>query len=387
MRITIVIFALFHLFSCVESDRDYLQRVSEKLSNISTASYTSELTFIEEGKVVYTTKGHYLLDFKDDNPNKIKFYSKSDEDEMLYNGFEFYNALNEEKIITSTKFNDPDILNSRFHLSLHYLKNALPNILESSSVTIQRDRDTIINSEPLLIFRISIDKSSIHFSNYMLEEGDKDSEYFLYVNKKDDLPYKIITPNGSGKTVNRTFENIVLAVKIDKSLWTAKHFPKEFERMTEDEYYGNRRKKIMSHKGKYIANLELPNIIDNSKVNLSELKGNVVLIDFWFKGCQPCIEAIPGLNNIATIFANKEFRLYGIEYLEKYNQEALTKYVEKNKTKYPNLYKGKEFAANYDIDKGPTFLIIDKKGKIVHIKRGYSEEGMEEIAAIIEKYI
>src|SRR5690606_15334260 len=37
-------------------------------------------------------------------------------------------------------------------------------------------------------------------------------------------------------------------------------------------------------------------------INLSELKGKVVLLDFWYRGCLPCIKAIPELNELQKEF-------------------------------------------------------------------------------------
>jgi len=113
----------------------------------------------------------------------------------------------------------------------------------------------------------------------------------------------------------------------------------------------------------------------------------VVLLEFWFKGCGGCVSAIPDLNKIKARFDKNEFKIYGIEYLDNYPKEVLQKYIKEQNIQYPNLYKGKTVASNYGIRSAPTFLIIDKNGKIVHIKFGFSQENMDEIIEIIEKNI
>lgn len=46
--------------------------------------------------------------------------------------------------------------------------------------------------------------------------------------------------------------------------------------------------------------------LDNKKIELSKLKGQVVVLNFWFTRCQPCIEEMPGFNKLVDFYANKK---------------------------------------------------------------------------------
>ena len=125
---------------------------------------------------------------------------------------------------------------------------------------------------------------------------------------------------------------------------------------------------MLSNLGKSLTDWELPKLTNDVLVNPSKLKGNVILLEFWFKGCGGCVAAIPSLNKIKTKFENDNFKIYGIEFIEDNSKENLAKYISEQNILYPNLYKGKTITLNYGIRSAPTFMIINKKGTIIHIK-------------------
>ena len=46
--------------------------------------------------------------------------------------------------------------------------------------------------------------------------------------------------------------------------------------------------------------------IDNQVLELSKLKGKVVMLNFWFTRCQPCIKEMPGLNKLVELYSAKD---------------------------------------------------------------------------------
>lgn len=46
--------------------------------------------------------------------------------------------------------------------------------------------------------------------------------------------------------------------------------------------------------------------IDNEVLELKRLKGQVVMLNFWFTRCQPCIKEMPDLNKLVALYANKK---------------------------------------------------------------------------------
>ena len=113
-----------------------------------------------------------------------------------------------------------------------------------------------------------------------------------------------------------------------------------------------------------------------NKITLSDLKGKVVILDFWATWCPPCKAAIPKLIELYNKYEGQGLIVLGIALDEKENVIKLAKEMGIN---YPVLFDDKETSKNYEIQSIPTLFVIDQKGKQVHKEIGFSEEGFKTI--------
>lgn len=378
------LFTLLFIISCSKTNEDILNKVSSNINNIKTIKYLSVMEVQDNGQVVHKSEDTLSFDFS----NGLKYHFNAEYGELIYNGKKTIQSINQEKIITTENNNNPEYVNNPIIFTLKPLKHILPKLIKDESIKISKKNDTIINGIDYFNFSFLLNKKYIDWVNYEFKDGiDYDSEYFLIIDKTNYLPYKIVSPNGKDGSVSKTMENIELDIKFDNKLWIGENLPKDYALFTTKEYLANRKNNMLSNLGKELTNWELPDLRTNSLINPSKLKGNVILLEFWFKGCGGCVAAIPSLNNINTKFKKDNFKIYGVEFIENIPKENLEKYINEQKILYPNLYKGKTIASNYGIRSAPTFMIIDKNGTIIHIKNGYSEKNINEIIEIIEKNI
>lgn len=113
-----------------------------------------------------------------------------------------------------------------------------------------------------------------------------------------------------------------------------------------------------------------------NKITLSDLKGKVVILDFWATWCPPCKAAIPKLIELYNKYQNQGVLVIGIALDDK---DKVIKLVQEMGINYPVLFDDKVTSKNYEIQSIPTLFVIDQKGKQVHKEIGFSEEGFKTI--------
>jgi len=122
--------------------------------------------------------------------------------------------------------------------------------------------------------------------------------------------------------------------------------------------------------------------VDGRKVNLADLRGQVVLLDFWATWCEPCIEEVPHLVATYEKFRARGFTIVGISLDQ--DKTALEKFTKKNKMDWPQFFDGQgwdnELAKRFKIQSIPTMWLLDREGKLADATpRGRLENAIEKL--------
>jgi peroxiredoxin len=105
-------------------------------------------------------------------------------------------------------------------------------------------------------------------------------------------------------------------------------------------------------------------------IRLSELRGQVVLMNFWATWCSPCRQEMPLLSKLYTQYRPVGFTLLGINIDGDRTKAA--RMLKELGVEFPVLYDDKKTVANaYKPDGMPTTLLIDRSGRVRYIHRGY----------------
>jgi thiol-disulfide isomerase/thioredoxin len=121
--------------------------------------------------------------------------------------------------------------------------------------------------------------------------------------------------------------------------------------------------------------------LDGEKVQLSRLKGKVVLLDFWATWCGPCRMALPKLNSLFQEFRGQDVSIMGINEYER--EQTVRSFVRNDQLHLPVLLSppGSSVVQNYSATAIPTLVLIDKNGLIADYTVGYGPNTEEMLRA------
>ena len=110
--------------------------------------------------------------------------------------------------------------------------------------------------------------------------------------------------------------------------------------------------------------ISLPDM-DGNQVSLSDLKGKVVILNFWATWCPPCKEEMPSMEQLYRKFKDQGLVILAVN-VEEDGHQAVKSFLQRTPYSFPILLDAKAEAQNtYKVFKFPETFIIDRNGNVV----------------------
>ncbi len=120
--------------------------------------------------------------------------------------------------------------------------------------------------------------------------------------------------------------------------------------------------------------------LDGKEITLSQLKGKVVLLDFWATWCGPCKESIPHLIQLYKDYRQSGFELVGMN-VDRGDGEAVRRFVASMDIPYPVVAAPEDVVRSYQVTGIPATFLIDRGGKIRERVAGFNSTIAQHLTA------
>lgn len=225
-------------------------------------------------------------------------------------------------------------------------------------------------------------------------------DYFNMIDKNPKTPHAFVLENG--KTYNQTFLDSLKKVN-DYDKYTQEYFLDSItqkitvmlRKRTEDEIKmtnekfqqyqkdaKNNRRKLLGSK---LSDLNFTDIKGRNYSD-ADFKGSIVLLNFWFTKCAPCIKEMPDLNTLNEKYKDQNVQFYAITHDD---SEIVNRFLKKIKLDLTVVTNEKKTENKLGIDFFPTSILMDEEGKVLFVSEIFNPKGddLKQIEKIIKKKI
>lgn len=121
-------------------------------------------------------------------------------------------------------------------------------------------------------------------------------------------------------------------------------------------------------------------------VSLSDYRGKVVYLDFWASWCAPCATALPVLDSFRDEFGADEFQVLAIN-VDSDPKKAVA-FLSRRPVGYPSVTDpAGRLPQQFGIETMPTSFLIDRKGVIRLVHRGFKKSDADQLRNEIRKLV
>lgn len=110
--------------------------------------------------------------------------------------------------------------------------------------------------------------------------------------------------------------------------------------------------------------------INGNKIDTKRLAGKIIVLNFWFIDCRPCIMEMPELNKLADSYRSDSSIVFIAIALDK--KYELEQFLKNKSFGYTIIDNGRFLTGQYRINSFPTNVVVGQDGKVYFHSTGLS---------------
>jgi peroxiredoxin len=116
---------------------------------------------------------------------------------------------------------------------------------------------------------------------------------------------------------------------------------------------------------------------------------NVIIVDFWYTHCHPCVKAMPSLDKLYRKYADKGLKVFGLNSVDNQprSRKTLDKFLSKRDISYDIILATPEVDVMYKVNSYPTMYVVDRNGKIAYAEIGFDEKSFSQLVKKVEELL
>lgn len=165
----------------------------------------------------------------------------------------------------------------------------------------------------------------------------------------------------------------------------AKKLLQDYDYLPEDIYKDGKPVASKLIKNEMVGKLSpdfLVTTIDGKQITLSQQKGKITVLNFWFIACKPCLLEMPALNKIVDKYKDSSrIDFIAVNYGD--GSVDVKSFLEKREFKFQIVTDSRTILDIFKIRMYPQTIVLDKEGKII-LWRIYLGENTESLNKLVE---
>lgn len=124
--------------------------------------------------------------------------------------------------------------------------------------------------------------------------------------------------------------------------------------------------------------------LSGNTIKLSDLRGKIVVLNFWFIKCSPCVMEMPDLNQVHSMYDTNDVVFLAVTFDR---QELVEQFLEETQFDYTITPDANDAINIYGVRSFPTNMVIDRNGQIVLKEIGYRTNMKDVLVEAINKLL